>query len=218
MKTSQLRELPGLIIAATTCLMVVLTAPVIAGEYNQVANIGDPMPEFTNLPTTDGGALSSSDISEDVVVLVFLANHCPWVKGMDQDLIDLVDEMKGKSVRFVGISVNHRADDRLPAMKEHGEEVGYNFTYVFDESQETGRKLGAARTPEYFVFNKNRELVYMGLLHNSPASMRRDGSISYTKGEPAEHYVRDAIVAALEGRPAPVQETRSHGCNVEYEQ
>lgn len=211
-------RMPGAMIAVLAGLAVALTIPVTAGQYNQVANIGDPMPEFSDLPTTDGGTLSSSDLTEEVVVLVFLANHCPWVKGMDQDLVNLVDEMKDRSVQVVGISVNHREDDRLPAMKAHGERAGYNFTYVFDESQETGRKLGAARTPEYFVFDKDRRLVYMGLLHNSPASMRGDGSISYTRGEPTEHYVRDAVLATLEGKAVPVQETRSHGCNVEYEQ
>lgn len=199
-------------------LLPLAVLPLWGGKYNAVANIGDPMPEFKNLPSTDGTTLSSSDLKEDVVVLVFLANHCPWVRGLDGDLIRLVEEMKGRSVRFVGVSVNHREDDRLPAMKRHAEKVGYNFTYVFDESQELGRKLGATKTPEYFVFNKERKLVYMGLLHNSPAQERSDGSVHYTRGEPTEHYVRDAVLAALEGKPAPVQETSAHGCNVEYTQ
>lgn len=62
---------------------------------------------------------------------------------MDHDLIKLVNQFAGRDMRLVGFSVNHREDDRLPAMKEHAAKVGYNFTYVYDESQEFGRKLGA---------------------------------------------------------------------------
>jgi peroxiredoxin len=203
-------------IGLTLLLLASAGLPLIAGKYNSVVDIGDPMPSFSNLPTTDGTALSSSDITEDALVLVFLANHCPWVKGGDADLIKLVDQTKDRSVRIVGVSVNHREDDRLPAMKEHAAKVGYNFTYVFDESQEIGRKLGAARTPEFFVFDADRRLAYMGLLHNSPAQMRRDGTVQYSKGAPIEFYVKDAIEALLEGKPAPVAETRAQGCNVEY--
>ena len=197
--------------------VLLLVVPVFAGKYNQVVDIGAPMPEFSNLPATDGTTLSSRDLKEDVVVLVFLASHCPWVRGMNGDLVKTVDEFKGKSVRFVGLAVNHREDDRLPAMKEHAAQFKYNFTYVYDESQDLGRKLGATRTPEYFVFNKARKLVYMGLLYNSPASMRSDGSINYTKGAPTEFYVKDAITAALAGKPVAVTETRASGCTVEYE-
>ena len=103
-------------------------------------------------------------------------------------------------------------------MKKHADANGYNFTYVFDESQELGRKLGATKTPEYFIFDGDRKLTYMGLVHNSPASMRRDGSINYTRGEPTEFYVRDAVAAMRAGEPVPNPETRAHGCSVEYEQ
>jgi peroxiredoxin len=202
---------------AAAVLALITLGSLDAAEYNKVVDIGAPLPEFRNLPATDGTKLSSSDVKEDVLVLVFLANHCPWVKGLDGDLIKLVDGMKGRSVRIVGVSVNHREADRLPAMKEHGAKVGYNFTYVYDESQEVGRKLGATRTPEYFVFNKERKLVYMGLLHDSPAQMRRDGSVSYTKGQPTRFYVKEAVEAALSGKSAPVAETRAHGCTVEYQ-
>ena len=199
-------------------IATVASPPLQAGEYNAVVEIGAAMPEFSELPATDGTTLSSTDLSVEVVVLVFLANHCPWVQGMDPDLVALVDDLQSDRVRVVGVSVNHREDDRLPAMKKHGEQAGYNFTYVYDESQELGRALGATRTPEYYVFDQDRELVYMGLLHNSPASKRRDGTIHYTEGEPREFYVADAVKALLAGREISVAETRAHGCSVEYEQ
>ena len=199
-------------------LMLVFSMNANSGKYNTILNVGDSMPEFSNLPAIDGTSLSSKDLTDDVVVLVLLANHCPWVKGMDQDLIKLADSFKGKSVSIVGLSVNLREDDRLEAMKEHAKKVGYNFLYVFDESQDLGRQLGATRTPEYFVFDKERKLQYMGLLYNSPAKMNGDGSIRHINGEVTENYAADAIVSLLAGEKVEVSETRAHGCSVKYEQ
>jgi peroxiredoxin len=203
-------------VAAVLIGLLTSPGPALAGAYNMVMNIGDAMPEFSNLPTTDNGTLSGSDLDESVVVLVSLANHCPWVKGMDAGLVELVDQFKDDDVRIVGFAVNHREDDRLPAMKKHAQENGYNFTYVYDESQDLGRKLGATRTPEYFVFNAERELVYMGLLTNSPARKTRSGEISFINGEPVEFYTADAIGAALKGENPDPAETRAHGCSIEY--
>ena len=213
-------NLRGLILTTSLMTIALLLCPALeAGEYNAVVDIGAPMPEFSNLPATDGTTLSSSDLEEEeVVILVFLANHCPWVKGMDPDLVKLADAVQSDKVRIVGVSVNHREDDRMPAMQKHAAQAGYNFTYVYDESQDLGRTLGATRTPEYYVFDKNRKLVYMGLLHNSPASKRRDGTISYTEGEPSEFYVADTVNKLLAGEEVLVAETRAHGCSVEYEQ
>ena len=188
-----------------------------AGKYNQIINIGDQMPEFSNLPSVSGKSISSTDLTEDVIVLVLLANHCPWVRGMDQDLIKLADSFVGKSVRVVGFADNHREDERLDAMKAHAKKVGYNFSYIFDESQELGRKLGATRTPEYYVFDKNRKLAYMGLLYNSPAKMNRDGSIRHINGEVTDFYVADAVNALLANNKPTVAETRAHGCSAKYE-
>ena len=168
-----------------------------SGQFNEIIDIGDPMPAFSDLPAIDGKTYSSSDFDADVLVLVSLANHCPWVRGMDAGLVELVDHFEGRDVAVVGFSVNHREDDRLPAMAEHAERVGYNFVYVYDESQQLGRDLGATRTPEYFVFDASRKLAYTGLLTNSPARETRDGQILFTDGEPTDFYARDAIEALL---------------------
>ena len=96
----------------------------LAGKYNAIMNIGDPLPVFSHLPSTAGNTVSSDQIEEQVLVIVSLANHCPWVRGMDKDLVELVSTFEDQSVRFIGFSVNHREDDRLPAMKEHAARVG----------------------------------------------------------------------------------------------
>ncbi len=205
-------------IAALVCTTFAFSFCAAAGKYNAVISIGDALPMFTNLPSISGNKLSSAEIDEDVVVLVSLANHCPWVKGMDGDLVKLAASFEDKSVAFIGMSFNHREDDRLDAMKDHAKANGYTFEYVFDESQELGKALGAVRTPEYFVFNQDRELVYTGLLYDSPAKMNRDGTVKYTKGDPQEFYVADAINATLSGKMPAITETKAHGCSVKYEQ
>lgn len=186
-----------------------------AARYNSVITIGMKAPAFNNLPATDGKSYSMSDFKEDALVLVFLANHCPWVRGGERDLIQTVNEFKGKSVRFIAIGVNLRPADVLPAMQERAAQAGYNFMYLHDASQEIGRKLGATHTPEYFVLNKQRQIVYNGLLTNSPAVMEGNGP-RYVNGEPKEFYVRDAVNAVLAGSPVPVPETRAQGCTLEY--
>src|SRR4029453_12118423 len=128
--------------AAVLCLALCSTS-VLAGQFNTTVDIGAPMPKFQNLPATDGSKLSSDTLKEDVVVLVSLANHCPWVQGMDRDLVQLASDFEGKSVRVVAFAVSKRVDDRLPAMKAHAVQAGYNFSYVYDDSQALGRALGA---------------------------------------------------------------------------
>jgi peroxiredoxin len=208
--------MPSLKIVLSVVLLAFTAQSAVAGKYNSILNIGDPLPEFKQLPSIDGSKLSSADLTESVVVLVSLAYHCPWVQGMDPDLVKLANSFKGQDVRFVGLSFNRMEADKLPAMKEHAKKHGYEFSYLYDESQDLGRKLGATRTPEYFVFDKDRKLVYMGLLYNSPAKKDSDGTITHINGEPDEFYVRDAVNATLAGKPVQVAETRAHGCTVKY--
>lgn len=187
------------------------------GRYNKIVQIGMTAPGFENLPATDGKNYSISDFKEDVLVVVFLANHCPWVRGNDSDLIKLVNDFKNKSVRVIAIGVNLRRDDILPAMKERAAKSGYNFVYLHDATQQTGRHYGATHTPEYFVLNKERKIVYTGLLTNSPGLAEYDGSVHYTRGAPKQFYVRDAVDASLAGKPVQIAETAPQGCTVEYE-
>jgi peroxiredoxin len=201
--------------ASVVLILTVMAGLLQAAKYNAVIQIGQKAPSFENLPATDGRSYSMSDFKEDVLVVVFLANHCPWVRGGERDLIQTVNDFKGKSVRFVAIGVNLRSEDVLPAMKERAAKSGYNFLYLHDPSQGIGRKFGATHTPEYFVLNKQRQIVYTGLLTNSPAVME-GAAPRYVNGAPKDFYVRDAINAALEGRPVAVTETRAQGCTVEY--
>ncbi|MGA3236842.1 MAG: thioredoxin family protein [Bryobacteraceae bacterium] len=211
-----MKQTSGTVAGLTIAIAFLASATLVyGGKYNSTINIGMQAPVFTNLPATDGKSYSMSDFKEDVLVIVFLANHCPWVKGGEPDMIKTVGEYKSKSVRFVGIAINLRQEDTLPAMKARVQQAGYNFLYLFDGSQEIGRKYGATHTPEYFVLDKNRRVVYTGLLTNSPALMEGRAP-RYTNGPPAQFYVRDGIEAAAAGKLPAVTETRPQGCTLEY--
>lgn len=198
------------------CVLLLQAFPSFAGRYNDVISIGDPMPGFEKLPSVSGKKVSADEIDSDVLVLISLANSCPFSLGAEKDLIALVDSVKNKSVRILAIGINDNSIDDLPAMKERAKSAGFNFDYLRDESQALGRKLGATVTPEFFVFDKQRKLVYTGLLHNSPAMGYGDAPASYLKGEPTEFYVRDAINSALAGEPVALAETAPFGCTVQY--
>lgn len=213
MRTRPLFGFIGLLLLCTLS-----TSAASAGEYNTVMNIGDPLPAFKNLPTTAGETLSSADIKEDALVLVSLSNACPFSVGIEPDLKKLVDTFAGQSVKVVGLSFNANQLDQMPAIQKRAAEQNFNFTYARDESQALGRALGATVTPEFFVFNKERNLVYMGLLHNSPAMENGPGKVAYLRGDPSEFYVEDAVRRILSGTEdqITVRETSPYGCTVEY--
>lgn len=190
----------------------------LAGEFNSAIDIGDPLPAFTDLPTVDGATLSSEAIEEDVLLLVSMSNTCPFSRGIEKDLIALVDKFQDKSVKTIAMSFNINSRDKMPAMKQRAKESSFNFAYLRDDSQDLGRALGTSVTPEFFVFNKDRKLVYMGLLHNSPAMEQGPGEAIYLRGEPKEFYVENAINNSLAGteKQIEVRETSAYGCTVEY--
>ena len=141
-----------------------------------------------------------------MVVLVFLANHCPVVTAYEDRIIDLANELKGKSVKFVGVSVNRMDSDRLPAIKERVKDKGYNYVYGFDESQKIGKAYGATVTPQFFVLDKDRVIRYTGALDDN----QDESKVTKT-------YVKDAVNALLNGETIEVTETRAKGCGIRYE-
>ena len=155
--------------------------------------------------TGEESSLSLPDIKEDVIVLVFLGNHCPVVKAYDDRVIDLTNAYKGKSVKVVGVCVNDLDSDRLPAIKEVGKEKGFNYVYGYDETGKIGKEYGATRTPEFFVIDKDRVVRYHGALDDNQ-----------TEGNVKKTYVKDAVDALLVGKEVATPETRPAGCGIMY--
>jgi len=187
--------------------LALVASPVFAGQYNKVVSVGDKAPAFSGIPasTKTGGdtTLSLADLKEDVVVLVFLANHCPVVTAYDDRIVDIVNEFKGKSVKLVGVSVSEQAVDNLAAIKNYIKDKGLNYTYGSDLTQDIGRAYGATNTPQFFVLDKDRVIQYLGALDDN----QNETKVTKT-------YLEDAINAVLKGDSPEVKETQPKGCGI----
>jgi len=191
-------------------VLALVASPALAGsgKYNKVVGPGDPAPVFSGIPAVMGDkdtSLSLGDIKEDVVVVVFLANHCPVVVNYEDRIIDFANAYKGKSVKIVGLCVNDMDSDRLPAIKDRVKEKGYNYVYGYDASQAIGKAYGATNTPQFFVLDKNRTIRYTGAMDDN----QNESKVS-------KHYLRDAVDAVLKGESVEVSETRAVGCGIRY--
>ncbi len=142
-----------------------------------------------------------SDLKEDVVVVVFLANHCPVVQAYEDRIIDFTNDYKDKSVKVVGFAVSiSRTSDKLPGIKKYMKEHKSNYVYGYDESQAIGRAYGATNTPQFFVLDKERKIRYTGAMDDS----QNEAKVTKT-------YLRDAVDALLKGEAPAVEETRPAG-------
>jgi peroxiredoxin len=189
-------------------IAALMATPALAG-----VKIGDKAPGFDGLPAVVHGqeaSLSLSDIKEDVVVVVFTANHCPAVVQNEDRIIDLVNGLKDKSVKVVGISCTGaeglKAQDDIPAIKNRVKEKGYNYAYAYDEEGTVGKAYGATRTPEFFVLDKDRKVRYHGALDDNV----------FNEAKVSKNYVKAAAEALLAGKEVETPETRAQGCGIAY--
>ena len=171
--------------------------------------IGKKAPAF-ELPATDGKTYSIGDINEKFLVVFFTCNHCPYVIGSDEVTRETVNAFMDKDVRFVGINSNspisHPADS-FDNMVKRMEQYKFPWLYLYDRSQEIASAYGAQRTPEFFIFDENRELVYTGRSTDSP----RDAS-----GITVNDLER-ALTELTEGREVSLAETDPVGCTIKWE-
>src|SRR5262249_26400431 len=161
-------------------VLALAAGPVLAddSDFNKKVDIGQKAPVFSGIPAVmkdQEASISLPDIKEDVVVLVFLANHCPVVTAYEDRILDLANAYKGKNVRLFGGAVTggpQRKVDDLDAIKVRVKDKGYNFVYGFDETQKIGRDYGATNTPQFFVLDKDRTIRYMGTLDDNQNESR----------------------------------------------
>lgn len=177
-----------------------------AGEYNSVLSLGDPLPAWADLPGTDDKLHSSATLEDaKVLVVVFTCNSCPYAIDLEDRLVALSKRYEQASFAMVAINVNLIDEDRLPAMKEKAEQKRFKFPYLFDESQAVAKSFGAKYTPECFVFDEDRKLVYQGSMDDSPDGTR------VTK-----RYVIDAVDASLSGDLPVTKESVPIGCKIRF--
>jgi peroxiredoxin len=173
------------------------------------AEPGSSCPDF-QLPGVDGKSHRRDDFSAaPVLVVMFICNHCPYVKAVEDRLIALNKEYGGRGVQFVGVCSNDAVsypDDGFDKLRERWQEKGYGFPYLHDESQAVARAFGAVCTPDIFVFDRQRQLAYRGRIDDS---WKDPGKV--TRRELASAL--DALLAG--GRPAPEQRP-TLGCSIKW--
>ncbi len=162
------------------------------------------------LPGVDGKTYTlSSFANQKILVLIFMCNHCPYVKAVLQRLIDLQNSFSKYRVQLTGINSNDATrypDDSFDNMKAVAQERGVSFPYLFDETQETAKVYGAVCTPDLYVYGEERKLLYRGRIDDN--------------WEHPEQVTRQDLKSALEdilaGRPAPNEQIPSMGCSIKW--
>lgn len=166
-------------------------------------------PDF-NLPATDGKTYSLADFKNaKLLVIGFTCNHCPYVIGSEDRIIDFAKTYAARGVQLVAINSNDTVahpDDSFDDMVKRAKDKHFPFPYLHDATQDIARAYGALRTPHFYVFDADRKLKYTGRFDDNPR----------TPGAQKTHDLRDAVDAILAGRSPAVPLTNPIGCNVKW--
>jgi peroxiredoxin len=172
--------------------------------------LGTKAPEF-QLPDPSGKMVSLSERKgAAALVVIFMCNHCPYVKHIRAGLAQFAREYLPRGVAMIGISSNDVANypaDSPARMAEEVKAAGYTFPYLYDETQEVARAYRAACTPDIYLFDKDQRLVYRGQFDDS-----RPGNNVTVSGKD----LRAAVDAVLSGKPVSSQQKASLGCNIKW--
>lgn len=190
---------------STLLALLISSAWAIGGEYNAKLSVGDTAPAWNDLPGTDGKKHSLADLADKpAVVVIFTCNTCPTANDYEER-IEAVAKKYGDKVAVVAINVNSVVGDRLPAMIDRADRQKYTYPYLHDASQKIARAYGAEYTPEFFVLNDKRKIVYMGAMDDRSKA-----------ADAKENYLNPAIEAALAGKVAAKGEVLARGCRIRW--
>lgn len=168
-------------------------------------------PLFSLPDVISGQRLSLQELKgPHATIIAFICNHCPFVKHINSQLIELAMDYKNKGVSVIAISSNDAQqypEDGPEAMKKVAGSLGYPFPYLYDETQEVARAFSAACTPDFFVFNEELKLVYRGQLDDS----RPGNDIPVTGTD-----IRNALDNLIAGMPVSESQKPSIGCNIKW--
>jgi peroxiredoxin len=182
-----------------------------ARTISTMTALGTTAPDFTLPDTISGQQISLPQIKGTVAtVIMFICNHCPFVLHVNDELVKLAHDHSTKNISFVAISANDiitHPDDAPDKMKVTALQMKYPFPYLYDETQETAKAFHAACTPDFFIYNKNLELVYRGQLDDS-----RPGNGIQVTGKDIRH----ALNCLINNQPVPAEQRPSIGCNIKW--
>ena len=173
--------------------------------------LGTKAPDFTLKDVLSGKMLSLSQLKSDkATVIMFICNHCPFVKHIRKELINVANQYILKGISFIAINANDAEaypEDSPENMKKVGEELKFPFPYLYDETQEVAKAYDAACTPDFFVFDRDLKCVYRGQFDDS----RPGNQVSVTGKDLG--FSLDCI---LKGEPVPQEQKPSVGCNIKW--
>lgn len=173
--------------------------------------LGTKAPDFSLPDVVTGDQISLGDFEEsEALLVIFMCNHCPYVKNIKQGLVDLADDYSEDELAIVAISSNdadNYPQDGPDKMAKDAENYGYSFPYLYDESQEVAKAYMAACTPDLYLFDENRELVYRGQFDDS-----RPGNDKPVTGDD----LREAVDLLLEDGEIMEEQIPSMGCNIKW--
>lgn len=171
--------------------------------------LGTPLPAF-RLPDPSGRTVDSSEVAGRPLLVMFLCNHCPYVKHIADGVAAFARDYRAKGLAIVAINSNDAEaypDDAPPKMAEEAERRGYYFPYLFDASQSVAKAFRAACTPEFYLFDRTGRLAYRG---------RFDGARPGNRVPVTGADLRAAADAVLAGRPAAADQQPSAGCSIKW--
>lgn len=168
-------------------------------------------PDFNLKDVTTGASVSLQNfVNKKALLVIFMCRHCPYVKHVQKEIAKIESDYLNSDLGIVAISSNDPAayaEDAPQSLAEQAREQAFEFLYCFDETQEVGRAYDAACTPDFFLFDKDRKLVYRGQLDDS-----RPGN-----NEPVDgHDLRAAIEAVLNDQPVNSNQKPSMGCSIKW--
>ena len=173
--------------------------------------LGFAAPSFSLLNTLDGQMTTLDSLKSDkATVVMFICNHCPYVVRIQHGLVSVANDYLPKGVAFIAISSNSivsHPQDGPERMKELGEELGFPFPYLYDESQDVARAYGAACTPDFSIFDKAMACVYRGQFDGS----RVGGDLPVTGLD-----IRNALDNILSGKVVDPEQNHSIGCSIKW--
>ena len=173
--------------------------------------LGTTAPDFKLLDTVSDTMLTLQEVKGlKATVIMFICNHCPFVKHVNKQLAQLAKDYKSKGVNFVAISSNdveNYPQDAPHLMKQNAIEQGFIFPYLYDQTQEVAKAYDAACTPDFYVFNEDLALVYRGQLDDS-----RPGNGLPVTGQD----IRNTLEALLSNKPINEMQKPSIGCNIKW--
>src|SRR5882757_9067825 len=179
-------------------------------EQSTMLDLGTRAPSF-RLPDPSGKIISSDDFAgAPALLVVFLCNHCPYVKHVQARFAELATEYQARGVAVVGINSNdaeNYPEDRPEKMADEIIAAGYTFPYLYDEAQEVAKAYRAACTPDFYLFDGEQRLTYRGQFDDS-----RPGNNVPVTGKD----LRVALDALLAGKPVPPNQKASIGCNIKW--